>query len=239
MNLILVHGAWHDASCWDPVIPSLSQFTQIHALKMPGRVFELSRAYQKISLLDYVRALEDCIDSLEGPIVLVGHSLAGLTISQAAENRPERIQQLIYVAAFIPKSGESLFDMTSKIETPGVSTELDVCPPENRMSIRPSKRTRDLFYNLCAPDDAESALSSLIPEPLKAFTTPVQVTSNRFGQISKAYIRCLEDKAILPADQQCMIEKTNIQTVLDLDADHSPFLSRPEAFVDAMKHILL
>lgn len=128
MNLIFVHGAWHDATCWDPVISSLKEFAQVHALDMPGRVFELSRAYQKISLNDYVNYIQDYIDTLDGPIILVGHSLAGLTISQVAENRSDQIAQLIYVAAFIPISGESLFDMTSKIKTPGISTELDVCP---------------------------------------------------------------------------------------------------------------
>lgn len=238
MNLILLHGAWHDASSWDPVMPALNQFAKVHALNMPGRVFELSRDYQKISLNDYVTTIEDYMDTLSGPVVLVGHSLAGLTISQVAENRPEQIVQLIYVAAFIPKSGESLFDMTSKIKTPGVSTELEACPPENRMSIRPSERTRELFYNLCSPADAESALNSLSPEPLKAFTTAVQMSVDRFGQVPKAYIRCLKDQAVLLADQQKMIEKTNIHTVLDLDADHSPFLSRSEAFVDGLKHIL-
>lgn len=238
MNIILVHGAWHSAKCWDEVLLDLSKLGNVVPINLPGRVFEKTRQYRTISMADYVRAIEGVALSLKGPIALVGHSLAGLAISQVAQNHPTLIQLLIFVTAFIPNTNECMFDITSKIKTPGIATELTSVAKENKIDIARSKRTRNLFYNLCSNEQQEKALDQLNPEPLKAFTTPITLSNDRFGQVDKIYLKCLQDKALLPCDQDRMIAKTNIKKTIAIQADHSPFLSAPNAFLYAIDNAL-
>ena len=239
MNIILVHGAWHTAACWEALQNKLKALYTIYTINMPGRVFEKTTEYKRINLIDYVNAIEDCLNQIKEPAVLIGHSLAGLTISQIAEKFPDKIQQLIYISAFIPTSGETMFDITAKIKTLGVSSEITTYPKENRIDISPSERTKSLFYNACSDLIASTALDSLVSEPLKAFTTPVKLSTSGFGKVHKTYIKCLEDRALLPVDQNEMIEKTNISQIFEIRTDHSPFISQPQILANIIKQAIL
>lgn len=229
-NIILVHGAWHGAWCWERVVPLLRPLANVYAIELPGRAFEVSSEYKKITLKNYVETVETCLTSLAEPAILVGHSMAGLVISQVAEHYPEKIEKLIYVAAFIPHSGECLFDITKTFAELDMATELISEPLHNKMDIKRSAVTQQAFYNQCAPEWAEKALAQLSPEPLRAFTTPVTLTS-AFGSVKKHYIKCTEDKALSNQEQDKMIAKTNITVVHELHTDHSPFFSQPDTLV--------
>jgi pimeloyl-ACP methyl ester carboxylesterase len=239
MNIILVHGAWHAASCWDNIIIGLQAFASVYPVNMPGRTAENSRAYRQITLSNYVNAVESCLSQLSEPTILVGHSLAGLTISQVAENHPDKIKKIIYLTAFIPRSGECMFDITASIKTPGISTEITASPKENKIDIQPSQRTCSLFYNTTNQLLADKALNRLFPEPLKPFATPVTLSNACYGRVPKAYIKCLNDQALLPVDQEIMIKKSNISEVYFLQTDHSPFLSNPTELVNIIQECVI
>lgn len=234
-NIILVHGAWHGAWCWERVESILRQQANVYTLDLPGRAFERSSEYKKITLQDYVRSVELSLLSFDEPAIIVGHSMAGLVISQVAEHYPERIRALIYLAAFIPHSGECLFDIIKTFDEPGIATELMPEPLHNKMGIKRSLVTKNAFYNQCSPEWAEKALSKLSPEPLRAFTTAVTLTPERFGKVEKHYIKCREDRALLSSNQDKMIAKTNITHVHELHADHSPFFSQSEQLVELLR----
>lgn len=236
MHIILVHGAWHGASCWKPILSDLQTLGTVHAIDMPGRIYENSSTYKRITLNDYVKALEDYLKSINEPSIVIGHSLAGLTITQVAENQPQLIKQLIYVSAFIPKSNECLFDITATISNPGITTESIVNVALNKVEVKRSDRAKSLIYNCCPSLLAEKAIQSTIPEPLKAFSTKIQSLSTQgFGSVAKTYIKCLEDRIILASDQDRMIKRANISQVYTLNTDHSPFNSQPKELVDALK----
>lgn len=237
MNIILVHGAWHSAQCWTNLISRLDKSHRIFTPDMPGREAHDARAYRKLSLHDYVQAIRDLLCKLDGPSLLIGHSLAGMTISQVAQMHPDLVSELVYIAGFIPASGESMFDITSKLNNPGISTELIFKPKENKIEINKSHRTQTVFYGDCAQPLAKQAVQQLIPEPLKAFSTQVSLSSEHFGRVKKSYIRCLRDLAITPFDQNKMIDKVSIDKVYDLEADHSPFLSAKEALANVINSI--
>lgn len=227
--MILVHGAWHTAACWDDTCHTLRhKGINCFAPNMPGRHYVDHRAYQRISLKDYVSTVSSLVMSAQEPCILVGHSLAGLTISQVAEQYPDKVSQLIYLTAFTANTGECLFDITQKISTPGISTELLPEPQKNRLAIQQSEKTRHTFYNCCPEEIADLAVKQLVSEPLKAFSTPVILTEARFGKVPKAYIRCLQDQAVPLAVQDEQSTKANISQIIDLDCDHSPFWSAKE-----------
>lgn len=236
MHIVLVHGAWHTASCWKQILKGLQTLGTVHAINMPGRIFENSSTYKRLTLNDYVTTLENYLKSIGEPCIVIGHSLAGLTISQVAENQPHLIKQLIYIAAFIPQSDECLFDIAATISNPGISTEAISYPALNKIEIKRSDRAKSLIYNSCPPLIAEKELQSMIPEPLKAFSTKVKFLSPEgFGSVAKAYVKCLDDRVLLPYDQERMIQRGNVSRVYELKTDHCPFHGHPEALVEVLK----
>jgi pimeloyl-ACP methyl ester carboxylesterase len=99
---VLVHGAFADGSSWSKVIPLLEKA----GLKVVAVQNPLD------SLENDVAATKRAIDSAEGPVVLVGHSWAGVVITQAGNN--PKVKSLVYVAAYAPDSGQSVQDISSK-----------------------------------------------------------------------------------------------------------------------------
>lgn len=235
--LIFIHGAWHHAKCWAPVIAAFDPTWHVQALNMPGRVFEKTRQYQKITLHDYVDVVQRCLLSLPCPAILIGHSMGGLVISQVAEKYPNRLHSLIYISAFIPHSGESMFDIMNNDIAKHSSTiplELETDPASNKIALKFSEKNRDLLYHRCDSQRAANALSACIPEPLRAFRTPVFLTDCNFGSVQKHYIHCTDDRILPFSQQKKMIAKTNISSTDILDCDHSPFYSAPNALANLL-----
>lgn len=234
MNVILIHGAWHTEKCWADVIQYLAPTTSVTTLKMPGRIYSASPEYKRLSLIDYVDTLEAKLLEIGQPTVLVGHSLAGLTISQVNERIPHLVKKLVYVAGFIPLTGETMFDVAAQMSASGISPALVITPKENKVEIKSRKLAQQVFYNTCSASIATAAANQLVVEPLKAFTIPVTLSSKTFDITEKYYIKCEKDQAILTPDQEKMIQNGKIDQVIHLDCDHSPFFSAPKALAQAI-----
>ncbi len=229
---ILLHGAWHASWCWRHIIPLLT--TKGHTViapDLPGHGHDRT-PFADITLQAYLDFVGNLIDKQQTPVVLVGHSMAGVIISQLAENMPEKIDQLIYVAAFIPVSGESLLQEAKKAQTPGISAEMQLDKEHYSMKLRRSERLRTLFYANCPMADADYALQRLGEEPSRPSIEPIVYSAQRFGTVKKRYIACLRDQVITPEDQQRMYAPVT-DDIIALDTDHSPFFSAPAALVTA------
>ena len=87
---------------------------------------------------------------------------------------------------------------------------------------------RDAFFGECSDEDLALARLCLQPEPTLPLATPVKITPGRFGRVPRVYIECSRDKAIVPSLQRQMHTALPCRQVLALDADHSPFFSRPD-----------
>ncbi|HTB88405.1 MAG TPA: alpha/beta hydrolase [Steroidobacteraceae bacterium] len=111
-TIVLVHGLFADGSSWDRVIPILqSKGLRVVAVQNP-----------LTSLTDDVAATQKVIDSLPGPVVLVGHSWGGVVITQAG-NDP-KVTALVYVSAFAPAAGQSINSIVSPFPTPAWESHL-------------------------------------------------------------------------------------------------------------------
>src|SRR5271155_739344 len=95
-NIVLVHGAWADGSCWSKVI-ALLEAKGFHVVAVQNPL---------TSLADDVAATKRIIALQDGPVILVGHSYAGVVITEAGKD--QRVVGLVYVAAFAPGDGESI-----------------------------------------------------------------------------------------------------------------------------------
>ncbi len=230
----LVHGAWHGAWCWEQLTPLLEQEGHsVIAPDLPGHGKDQTPPAE-ITLQSYVDCVADALDEAGEPVILIGHSMAGTVISQLAEQRPEQIATLVYLAAFLLPDGESLFgavrwDTESKIVPNLIPNET-----EGHMWIR-DEVIPEVFYDDCSSEHAKEAVALLCPEPLAPPMTPLQLSDDRYGRVPRIYILCTEDKAVSPAFQRHMIAGISCDQVIEMDTGHSPFVSQPEMLA---RHLL-
>jgi pimeloyl-ACP methyl ester carboxylesterase len=230
---ILVHGAWHGSWCWRNLIPHLlGHGVTIITPNLPGHGLDKT-PHATITLTTYVEFITQLIQAQNAPVTLIGHSMAGVVISQVAENIPEKIQQLIYISAFIPPNAGCLLEEAKKSQQTGISAETVLNKEHTSIALKKTKRLQDILYNTCDAQDVEYALAQLQKEPFQPFVEPICISPQRFGAVKKRYIACLQDKTIPPEDQQRMYAPI-ISDVIYLDADHSPFFSNAKGLADAI-----
>ena len=186
-----------------------------------------------ITLATYVNYITELILSLKTPIILVGHSMAGVVISQVGENIPECIQQLIYINAFVPENNSSLIQEAEQINPLSISTQLAMDHKNNTIIIKKTSVTKKLLFNCCDSKKAQENLALLQNEPLQPFYDKITLSPENFGRLKKLYISCSQDKIIPLIHQQKIYQKIGCP-VLTIDTDHSPFFSAPSELVWAL-----
>ncbi|CAM4418079.1 MAG: Pyrethroid hydrolase [Legionellaceae bacterium] len=230
---LLLHGAWHSNWCWEKIIPLLEKEKhKVIAPNLPGHGDDKT-VISNISLDTYIAKISAFIADEQEPIILVGHSMAGIVITEIAENKPEKMAQLIYISAFIPDNNCALILEEKKAQKPSISQEIIIDPIHNEIRLKLSRHLKKIFYNQCSKKDYQSALSRLQKQPLQPFLDTVHYSSEKFGSVKKLYIECLNDNAIRIEDQRRMHAKNNSKTIT-LNSDHSPFLSMPQKLAKAL-----
>ncbi|CAF1362985.1 unnamed protein product [Adineta ricciae] len=229
-TFVLISGGWHPSACWERVIPLLeAQGHYVIAPELLG-VGTDQTSLSQIKLKTWVDQIVDLIQVQSKPVVLVGHSRAGILLSEAAQRIPDKIQLLVYLSAYLLTSGQTISD-TTKNKKQTVATTIHL---NGTISLKPDSII-PIFYNTTSAEWAQRALTLLSSaEPVVVYRTPVEITDDRFGRVPRAYIECLQDKAI-PLDQQREMQKQlPCKYVLTLDTDHSPFFSAPSQLVTSL-----
>ena len=225
--LVLVHGAWMDASAWDTVIPFLTaKGYPVLAVNLPGHGTD-STPYEEIQLALYVEAVKKAIGA-QHDVILVGHSMAGMVVSAVAEQLPKQLAKVIYVAAYLPQNNESLYTLSQQDVDSHVGKYWRQDDPlhYSPVSIAP-EGIREVFCADCDDTTVQMLLKKHKAEALAPMATPVTLTKDRFGTVRKAYIHTTQDKAVSYSLQKMMVEKTPVDDVFFLDSSHSPFFSHP------------
>jgi pimeloyl-ACP methyl ester carboxylesterase len=231
-HFVLVHGAWHGAWCWEKVVPLLETAGhKVHTLDLPGLGNDKT-AIVDVSLAAYTSAVVDLINGIDEAVVLVGHSMGGMVITQAAERIPEKIATLIYLTAFSPKHGETLLQYSLEDEDSDVSKYKQLNEAEGYMTVAEDK-IQDCFYALCSEEDVNNAIKRLRPQALAPIATPLKLSEKKYGRVRRTYITCKQDRAISYEMQLRLKANGQLDDSTELDTDHSPFYSCPEALVEA------
>ena len=227
MKYVLVHGAWHGAWCWDKVVPLLeAEGHSVTALDLPGHGDDTT-PLGGLTQAEYGRRVADAVEAAGEPVILAGHSMGGMAITQAAEYVPDKIEALVYVCAFLPANGQSLGDLADGDPVGQVLPSLVVDEAAGVCEVAPAARVA-CFYEECNPAEAAAASARLTPESLAAFGVPVSITEERAGSVRRIYVECIRDHAIGIAKQREMWTARPCERVETIDTDHSPFLSRPD-----------
>lgn len=232
-HFVFVPGSFHGAWCWYKMQPLLNQNGHTsEAVDLPGHGLDCTLP-ASITLDDYVKAVERILDRYDKPVVLVGHSRAGIVLSQVAERRPEKIEQLVYLCAFLIPNGEpmvatALTDSTSALVTALIFNEVEA------WHIPKKEAYKKAFYHDCTEEDLALCRSLLSKEPNAPVGTPLQLSAERFGKVKKNYIFTTEDRAVTYDLQKKMVERIPVDRTFEMTTSHSPFLSRPKELADIL-----
>ena len=231
---VLIHGAWHGAWCWKKVIPLIEkEGYKVIAPDLPGHGKD-KRPIADITLQAYTDRVCQILDEQSDPVVLVGHSMGGVVITQTAEYRPEKISKLVYVTAFLLQNGEFLLQHAEPDTEALVLPNLIMSEDQSYANVK-HEALKEVFYADCSDEDVEFAKSRLVPQAAAPFATPVSTTEKNFGRVPRVYIACLRDRAISPSIQEKLYKALPCENVIYMDTSHSPFFSAPE---ELAKHLL-
>ena len=222
-DFLLIHGSAHGAWCWRDLIPHLTAAGHsARAIDLPSHGADRTPPHD-VTLETYADAI--CA-ALNGPTMLVGHSMAGFPITVAADRMPTTIAKLIYLCAHVPLPGHSIADMRLRADTQPLAEAMVPSADGHAITIRP-EMAHAKFYHDVPRDLSDWAINQLCPQPVLPQTTPYQHADA--PQHRRHYIRCMQDRAIPPTYQVDLTRNWPACDVTEMPTSHSPFLSDPAA----------
>lgn len=237
-TFILIHGSWHSSWNWHKVIPILEkQGHKTIAIDLPGMGRDKT-PINEVKMQSTVEKICKLIDSIEGKVILVGHSKNGIMISQAAEYRPDKIEKLVYLAAYLIPNGKTQRGYSLQ-DTEGILKPFVTMHDELQAHTLQPEIYRDGLYNDCEENIVELAKLLLSHEPVESGIIPLQLTEENFGSIPRVYIECTEDKAVTPFIQRKMYTEMPCEKVYSMQTSHSPFFSKPQELSDILCEIAM
>jgi pimeloyl-ACP methyl ester carboxylesterase len=217
MHFVLVHGAYHGAWCWDLLRNELE--AEGHATSAVDLPTEDPEAGAERYADEVLAAAPKTSDG----IVLVGHSLAGLTIPVVAART--KMRMAIYLCALLPVPGLSFDDQHATFGTGFTPSERPVENPDGSASW-PERGAIEMFYQDCDPDVAIVAARKLRPQQWRV--TQELTPMREWPAAPAAYIMCTDDRAVSPAYSSRAAREQLRVDAIEMSGGHSPFLSRPK-----------
>ncbi|GAA4227494.1 alpha/beta hydrolase [Actinomadura meridiana] len=266
-SMLFVHGFWFGAWCWSEVIERVAATGRAAvAVDMAGhglrarwprclamRPFDpegLATEVSPVAGVDLEQAGELLVSQIrrlaqDGPVTVVAHSMGGAPVTWAVQRVPELVAHVVYLAAFMPRSGVPSGDYAQSPENfdsligpalrgdPGVIGALRLDLASADADYR--ELLRNAFFDDVAPEAAEGVVGLLTPDsPVAMQVVGTRLTADGWGSVPRTYITCARDWALRPAVQQRFIAEAdadfpdNPTSVVSLDSSHSPFLSMPD-----------
>jgi pimeloyl-ACP methyl ester carboxylesterase len=223
-TIVLVHGAWASSASWNGVIGRLEG--QGYTVDAPPNPLH--------SLMGDAATIADFLSTIQGPIVLVGHSYGGMVVTNAAYGNPN-VKALVYVDAFAPAQGES----TLQLDTARPGSAL-AAPPATLFNFVPfpgaAKGDAELyvktgpfvkdFANDLSPEQAALAAATQSPAVFSALNQKSGPPA--WKSIPSWYVLGTIDKIIPPAEQLFMAQRMHAQ-ITRIHAGHISMVSHPGA----------
>jgi len=234
-TFILVHGASHGGWCWEKVKPILEGHGHtVFAPDLPGLGKDQTPP-ANVTLADNVEKISRLLDKMEEPVVLVGHALGGVTISQVAEARRRKLKALVYVCGLMPPSGKTSRDMTAGDPDALFRRSREVSPDGMTYTFARSQIPA-MFYADVSAEDRYRAMERLRPQPVAISAAPLSLTEERYASVPRWYIECIHDNAVVIGRQRAMV-KTLPCKVITMECGHTPFYSQPELLAEHLETI--
>jgi len=214
-NIVIVHGAFADASGWEPAFNLLT-----------AKGYDVTLVQNPTSTLQEDVAMTiAALDRQDGPTVLVGHSWGGTVITQAGTH--DKVVNLVYIAAFIPDAGESTLAL---VQSEAILELNGILPPDEKGNVYLDKGK---FYATFTPGQTKERsafmYASQIPLTVAAFVAPVTQAAWK-NKVSYALLPT-DDGTINPVLERKMYKRAGC-IVTEMTGGHTLFMEQPQAVVD-------
>jgi pimeloyl-ACP methyl ester carboxylesterase len=224
----LVHGAWHGAWCWERLTPELeARGHSVVAMDLPSD--DPAATFETYA--DVVAAALET--EPEGEVVLVGHSLAGLTIPLVAARG--RVSRLVYLCALVPIPARSFLEqLASEEEMLNRAYLAGMSEPDGdgRRGWADEGLARDFLFADCDEPATQAALGRLRPQAQAPYVAPCPLDA--FPAIPATYVVCSEDRLVNPDWSRRVARERLNADLVELPGSHSPFLSRPAELAEVL-----
>jgi pimeloyl-ACP methyl ester carboxylesterase len=231
VTFLVAHGAWGAGYTWKKMHPLMAAMG--HRLITPTYTGLGERVHLANPANDLETHIQDMLAVIKyedlRDIVLIGHSYGGMVATGIADRARDKIQQLIYLDAFVPKDGEALFDLVG---------------PEGRRGMEASTKAGDGWRvppNPIPPDTSEADVNWLmprrVPQSIRCFNTPLRLTGGE-TTLPRSYIYCTRTTPADPFRQFATRARSEPGwRFYEMDASHSPHVTAPEALAALLQAI--
>lgn len=221
----LVHGAWHGAWCWNRLA------AELRARGHDAVALDLPSDDPEAGVSDYAGAVLDSLGEVRDEVVVVGHSLGGLTAPVVAASRPTKA--LVMLCAVMPEPGRSLSEQYAE-ESMDVPTEFygAAVARDDGTSVLPADVAEKWLYHDCDPRLAREAAEHLRPQGWRFLTEPSPL--KEWPEVPSRYVVCADDRVVPPEWSRRVVRSRLGGDPLELPGSHSPMLSRPAQLADLL-----
>lgn len=236
-NFVLVHGAYHWGGCFQKVAQALQEAGHnVATPDLTSHGLDATPPEQVKDMAHYTRPVRRILEAAAEPVILLGHSMGGLTCTYLGEALPEKIAALVYLTAvMLPSGTDSYKYMNTEIGLGSPKAEelrqiMVPAPTGSKLDLSRPDLLRAAFYHDCSDHDFAVAAKNVQPVQSPApLRVPNETTPERFGRKRRVYIECTLDKTLPIEIQRQMQADSPGAEVFTLETAHSPFFSAPEA----------
>jgi pimeloyl-ACP methyl ester carboxylesterase len=227
-DLVLVHGGEHAGDCWEPTLTELRRHApelRTLAVDLPGRGAK-SGNLATATIGEWVNSVVTDIEEAGlGDIVIVGHSMAGVTVpGVVAKLGSTRVREIVFAAAFVPPQGKAIVDTLGG----PLAWFARRGARSGKPTAVPQFAARYAFCNGMSPQQRRFTLSRLYPESARIPAEPVD-RSDLPADVPRTWILTTRDRALSVSSQQASIEALGgVQAVIRVDACHDLMISHPD-----------
>lgn len=216
--IVLVHGGFVDGSGWAGVYRILrNKGYNVVAVQNPTK-----------SLADDVATTKAAIESVDGDVVLVGHSYGGVVITEAGTH--PKVSSLVYITAFAPDKGESVASLIAN-PPPGAPVP-PILPPKDGYLFLDRTKFAESFAADVEPDTASFMADSQVPWGVDALSGAV--TEPAWRTKPSYYLVASEDKMIPPPAQRAMAGRAKAK-VTEVPGSHAIYVSKPAEIAEFIR----
>lgn len=237
-RFVLVHGAMGNHRTWPlSFLDALrAKGHTVEVLDLPGQGNDHTPK-ESVTLQTYADKVVAQLKTHDEPAILVGHSMGGMVVTQAADDLVAAggtLAQVVYLTAFLPRNGQALLDLAGTPEGAGDAVQANLqVSGEPPMGTFPASAAKEALFNTTSAEVfAAVEPGSMESQPIIPFTNPVSITDDR--PLVRRYVFALQDRAIPLALQRKMARDTAVVEAVELDCDHMLMYSVPDQLIEVL-----
>ncbi|MFK5982234.1 MAG: alpha/beta fold hydrolase [Flavobacteriaceae bacterium] len=232
-TFLLIHGAWEGAWAWKETTEFLeNQGHKVISIDLPGHGNNKT-PISEINLELYANSVKSALDNFSNPVTLVAHSFAGYVISKVAEEVPQKIKKLIFVASALPYDGKPAIKIFEEDTDSDFLANL-IFSDDQSVATMNRETIKNIVFGGATDAQIDEVIPQLVEQATKPFFEVVETTEKNFGSVAKAYIETKYDRVLSLGAQRMLQEKIGITESVLLETGHVPLVTTPEELANAL-----